>query len=160
MTLSICCASWATMSRGVPLGASRPDQELKPMPSTPASLMVGTWGKTSARWGSSTASALTLPVRIISTEVKESNEKSTSPATTACICGAVPLYWALTMPGAPITFLNCSVISEIMLLPEDTLNGLPCLARSEEHTSELQSPDHLLCRLLLEKKKKHNILIS
>src|SRR5258708_20419507 len=27
--------------------------------------------------------------------------------------------------------------------------------RSEEHTSELQSPDHLVCRLLLEKKKLH-----
>src|SRR5258708_28904943 len=27
------------------------------------------------------------------------------------------------------------------------------LDRSEEHTSELQSPDHLVCRLLLEKKK-------
>src|SRR5258708_20636074 len=27
--------------------------------------------------------------------------------------------------------------------------------RSEEHTSELQSPDHLLCRLLLEKKNKY-----
>src|SRR5258708_19830324 len=30
-------------------------------------------------------------------------------------------------------------------------------ARSEEHTSELQSPDHLVCRLLLEKKKKKSI---
>src|SRR5258708_31078240 len=29
--------------------------------------------------------------------------------------------------------------------------------RSEEHTSELQSPDHLVCRLLLEKKKKSDI---
>src|SRR6267154_4211640 len=28
------------------------------------------------------------------------------------------------------------------------------LSRSEEHTSELQSPVHLVCRLLLEKKKK------
>src|SRR5258708_13674067 len=28
--------------------------------------------------------------------------------------------------------------------------------RSEEHTSELQSPDHLVCRLLLEKKKRSN----
>src|SRR5258708_21913494 len=27
--------------------------------------------------------------------------------------------------------------------------------RSEEHTSELQSPDHIVCRLLLEKKKDH-----
>src|SRR5258708_30601821 len=30
---------------------------------------------------------------------------------------------------------------------------VPGLRRSEEHTSELQSPDHLVCRLLLEKKK-------
>src|SRR5258708_10643020 len=29
--------------------------------------------------------------------------------------------------------------------------------RSEEHTSELQSPDHLVCRLLLEKKKTAKI---
>src|SRR5947208_9685982 len=29
----------------------------------------------------------------------------------------------------------------------------PGRLRSEEHTSELQSPDHLVCRLLLEKKK-------
>src|SRR5258708_26133298 len=33
----------------------------------------------------------------------------------------------------------------------------PGAARSEEHTSELQSPDHLVCRLLLEKKKKEDI---
>src|SRR2546428_10019735 len=32
-------------------------------------------------------------------------------------------------------------------------------ARSEEHTSELQSRSDLVCRLLLEKKKKHNELV-
>src|SRR5258708_27677236 len=32
--------------------------------------------------------------------------------------------------------------------------------RSEEHTSELQSPDHLVCRLLLEKKKKNETQIK
>src|SRR5258708_8696016 len=37
--------------------------------------------------------------------------------------------------------------------------------RSEEHTSELQSPDHLVCRLLLEKKKSklhsvHNMRLA
>ena len=31
--------------------------------------------------------------------------------------------------------------------------GAEPIFRSEEHTSELQSPDHLVCRLLLEKKK-------
>src|SRR5258705_845989 len=35
-----------------------------------------------------------------------------------------------------------------------------CLLRSEEHTSELQSLRHLVCRLLLEKKKNRTILIS
>src|SRR2546426_3164377 len=33
--------------------------------------------------------------------------------------------------------------------------GRQRLARSEEHTSELQSPCNLVCRLLLEKKKKN-----
>src|SRR5690348_17493364 len=32
--------------------------------------------------------------------------------------------------------------------------AVPAGGRSEEHTSELQSPVHLVCRLLLEKKKK------
>src|SRR5438552_13878934 len=31
-------------------------------------------------------------------------------------------------------------------------------ARSEEHTSELLSPDHLVCRLLLEKKKRFHLI--
>src|SRR5258708_26954018 len=35
------------------------------------------------------------------------------------------------------------------------IEELQRLQRSEEHTSELQSPDHLVCRLLLEKKNKH-----
>src|SRR5258708_9010929 len=34
-------------------------------------------------------------------------------------------------------------------------NGHKSECRSEEHTSELQSPDHLVCRLLLEKKKNN-----
>src|SRR5258708_17360317 len=32
--------------------------------------------------------------------------------------------------------------------------------RSEEHTSELQSPDHLVCRLLLEKKKIKKLVLA
>src|SRR5947208_10463709 len=37
--------------------------------------------------------------------------------------------------------------------PLEQLGDQP-IVRSEEHTSELQSPDHLVCRLLLEKKKR------
>src|SRR5258708_15636244 len=36
---------------------------------------------------------------------------------------------------------------------EKEIESLTSAERSEEHTSELQSPDHLVCRLLLEKKK-------
>src|SRR5258708_23270459 len=34
------------------------------------------------------------------------------------------------------------------------------IIRSEEHTSELQSPDHLVCRLLLEKKKRARLQVA
>src|SRR2546422_1847983 len=39
-------------------------------------------------------------------------------------------------------------------VPCRRLGGTPVVGRSEEHTSELQSRLHLVCRLLLEKKKK------
>src|SRR5258708_12123009 len=43
--------------------------------------------------------------------------------------------------------------------PHARILGVDPTRRSEEHTSELQSPDHLVCRLLLEKKKntKHAV---
>src|SRR6266487_2024225 len=42
----------------------------------------------------------------------------------------------------------------VRLRPRNAWEALD-LGRSEEHTSELQSPVHLVCRLLLEKKKTH-----
>src|SRR5207244_12992593 len=41
----------------------------------------------------------------------------------------------------------------LRLLQAQLAVGVGDVLRSEEHTSELQSPDHLVCRLLLEKKK-------
>src|SRR5258708_39553117 len=50
-----------------------------------------------------------------------------------------------------------SVAPELPTIGESGFPGFEVTAwlglRSEEHTSELQSPDHLVCRLLLEKKK-------
>src|SRR5476649_3051463 len=48
-------------------------------------------------------------------------------------------------------------------LPPNLLNGheaLVGLSRSEEHTSELQSHSDLVCRLLLEKKKKNDLCLT
>src|SRR3712207_8958339 len=55
---------------------------------------------------------------------------------------------------------ECSAIADLRY-PDEQQNGKlinfgPDIdARSEEHTSELQSRQYLVCRLLLEKKKKH-----
>src|SRR5437762_6581587 len=45
---------------------------------------------------------------------------------------------------------------QVMRLSRNRNWGHPKLIRSEEHTSELQSPMYLVCRLLLEKKKTQN----
>src|SRR2546422_5787727 len=47
----------------------------------------------------------------------------------------------------------CFALDGGVWLHHHTLRGEP-MVRSEEHTSELQSRLHLVCRLLLEKKKK------
>src|SRR5256885_6520131 len=56
---------------------------------------------------------------------------------------------------------SAPVISGGRLRSTDTMpSGLLANARSEEHTSELQSPCNLVCRLLLEKKKKNKTTTS
>src|SRR3712207_7181606 len=55
------------------------------------------------------------------------------------------LFRSLLAPGGPAA-----------LVAEAGAHHLVHLARSEEHTSELQSRQYLVCRLLLEKKKKHD----
>src|SRR5947208_11270793 len=54
------------------------------------------------------------------------------------------------------TTVTCSWKSQWSDSPvsSTTLRRCTSAQRSEEHTSELQSPDHLVCRLLLEKKKR------
>src|SRR5258708_19140652 len=63
------------------------------------------------------------------------------PYTTLFRSGTVRDYRAL---GDALDDGRCQLA---IVIPHD-------FSRSEEHTSELQSPDHLVCRLLLEKKKQ------
>src|SRR5258708_18765580 len=55
---------------------------------------------------------------------------------------------------APGLILTCAHVVDQAQESPQILEVLWEGQRSEEHTSELQSPDHLVCRLLLEKKKK------
>src|SRR5256885_8053960 len=58
-------------------------------------------------------------------------------------------------PGKGNTLLNyCGIRTDLL---EYTVDRNPAKHRSEEHTSELQSPCNLVCRLLLEKKKKTTV---
>src|SRR3712207_8845661 len=50
--------------------------------------------------------------------------------------------------------INLSGTKSLLKISENVVT-----ARSEEHTSELQSRQYLVCRLLLEKKKYHNLLV-
>src|SRR5438876_3167010 len=67
----------------------------------------------------------------------------------------------LPLPTEPLLFIKAtSAINgpgDPIVRPREAVK-----LRSEEHTSELQSPVHLVCRLLLEKKKKHcvDIIVS
>src|SRR5258708_21508135 len=54
-----------------------------------------------------------------------------------------------------------AALHQQVLHPGSAARQLADPLRSEEHTSELQSPDHLVCRLLLEKKNnQHNSSIA
>src|SRR2546430_4843995 len=52
------------------------------------------------------------------------------------------------------SYLDSVAITENGYLEPRSIREIPPRARSEEHTSELQSQSNLVCRLLLEKKKK------
>src|SRR5258708_31063996 len=71
--------------------------------------------------------------------------RGSSSESGAAFCSAAVLF-----PSGPRSSVNAGM---------DLFNprARRSLHRSEEHTSELQSPDHLVCRLLLEKKKKNII---
>src|SRR2546421_6168105 len=63
----------------------------------------------------------------------------------------------LEMPGCSPSIGTCRRSGSACAYSTTYGTRRPCIPRSEEHTSELQSRSDLVCRLLLEKKKKNNI---
>src|SRR2546430_11854796 len=72
------------------------------------------------------------------------------PYTTLFRSTPTSLMRAAIRPSVPRT--RCLYVSVTPIRPNSSRDRSP---RSEEHTSELQSQSNLVCRLLLEKKKKH-----
>src|SRR5256885_5157334 len=70
--------------------------------------------------------------------------------------------WLLSPWGSGFVYVRRELISALepavtgWMAFEGTDDFSRLIDRSEEHTSELQSPCNLVCRLLLEKKKKHD----
>src|SRR5690625_5457963 len=69
-----------------------------------------------------------------------------SPPCSSCSASSSPGSGSCSPPGSTS--------------PPASSVGSSCSWRSEEHTSELQSRGHLVCRLLLEKKKTHTTNLS
>src|SRR2546430_13215534 len=59
---------------------------------------------------------------------------------------------------ASTAWVTSSKLTSEKELPSRSLKRVKTPPRSEEHTSELQSQSNLVCRLLLEKKKTHEII--
>src|SRR5690348_17729196 len=86
----------------------------------------------------------TRPERLIAVIGPTSSVTSTGTTTNVAMLQASPPKKLRSDPRKPsLSWMSCS-----------TSHSSTSSARSEEHTSELQSPVHLVCRLLLEKKKK------
>src|SRR5438552_12844730 len=86
------------------------------------------------------------------------NVTTASDLYTLSLHDALPIF--LAAAPAPTRATETIAIrggTVITVGPQGTIANATVLirdGRSEEHTSELQSPDHLVCRLLLEKKKE------
>src|SRR5947208_11778036 len=97
------------------------------------------------------------PASCFSSWVLLTTSASCSKVWATCCCSAgdsTVLDWAMLVKPVDST---ASKMAPAKASPNDRPNDPPAEftpARSEEHTSELQSPDHLVCRLLLEKKKE------
>src|SRR5258707_11299326 len=83
------------------------------------------------------------------------NDTATTEIYTLSLHDALPIYPAQHLAGARDIFGHNQVADQQAAPPDTFFVELERAdLRSEEHTSELQSRQYLVCRLLLEKKKK------
>src|SRR3989442_10139007 len=81
------------------------------------------------------------------------NDTATTEIYTLSLHDALPICFSVQ---SSVPSIGCSACRILMETGAKATPDLRIRVRSEEHTSELQSRPHLVCRLLLEKKKKKN----
>src|SRR5207248_9089485 len=86
-----------------------------------------------------------------------SDDSAATELSTLSLHDALPILAALSVV---IGLLLAAGMIYVLELMDRRVRSRTDLERSEEHTSELQSPYELVCRLLLEKKKKQHALYS
>src|SRR5256885_7990884 len=79
------------------------------------------------------------------------NDTATTEIYTLSLHDALPIYRDMLRGGELFTLAMLALLGMFIMISGN--NFLVIYLRSEEHTSELQSPCNLVCRLLLEKKK-------
>src|SRR2546430_12581384 len=90
------------------------------------------------------------------------NDTATTEIYTLSLHDALPISWGVSQletlgSGTRVMLsLGAGIYEELLF----RVVLVTALARSEEHTSELQSQSNLVCRLLLEKKKKRKLQIN
>src|SRR5260221_9894614 len=85
------------------------------------------------------------------------NDTATTEIYTLSLHDALPILSAQPSKSAAVlpTWITATMPRRVAAAHTRSHEGCPCdTARSEEHTSELQSHSDLVCRLLLEKKKQ------
>src|SRR5258708_33382365 len=121
------------------------------VPFVPATLVCGT-----KVCGLSTSVMVSVPPVVSGALVSASAtvaELSTAASFTAVTLTVLATVFEFAVPSFTVKLTVRAPVDGLSELFEYCTSTVNVTARSEEHTSELQSPDHLVCRLLLEKTK-------
>src|SRR5947208_3312603 len=124
-----------------------------------SALCLATWigstadGASRGAVGAGAGAAVSPPA---STGVGSSSFIGASPVASVAVSDNTGTFGHSSPRTCVIATVVASLASFITHRPRPAINR----PRSEEHTSELQSPDHLVCRLLLEKKKQKQRMLT
>src|SRR6266581_3528630 len=126
--------------------------------STAAGERLSVSGSTSTSTGRAPTCSITFTEAVNVSGVVITSSPGPTPRVASAVCSPAVQELSASALGAPRCAANSAskrfVLGPVVIQSERSVSTTSRIS-SEEHTSELQSPVHLVCRLLLEKKKQH-----